>query len=126
MRSLKVEILVLSGVSLLMTFGSIADAAGPAQADFDICNREAYARAASPSAAPATGGDTATNPRTPVSPSAAPATETPATPSAAPTTGTGAGASSASDDLSRGMTAAGEADPAFRHAYIECMKRRGF
>jgi hypothetical protein len=158
MRSLKVEILVLSGVSLLMTFGSIADAAGPAQADFDICNREAYARAASPSAAPATGGDTPTNPRTPVSPSAAPATgtpatpspastpradtatkpgtpvspsaapatETPATPSAAPTTGTGAGASSASDDLSRGMTAAGEADPAFRHAYIECMKRRGF
>jgi len=85
MRSLKVEILVLSGV-ILLTFASIADAAGPAQADFHICNREAHSQAASPSAAPAT--------------------STPATPS--------------------GMAAAGQADPAFRHAYIECMKRRGF
>ena len=68
MRSLMVEILVLSGVSLL-TFATIADAAAPAPADFDICNREAHARAASPSAAPATGGDTATKPGTPVSPS---------------------------------------------------------
>ena len=106
MRSLMVEILLLSGVSLL-TFGTIADAAGPAPADFDICNREAHARAASPSAAPATGADPATKPGTPVSPSAA-------------------GASSASDDLSRGMAAAGQADPAFKHAYMECMKRRGF
>ena len=104
MRSLMVEILVLSGVSLL-TFATIADAAAPAPADFDICNREAHARAASPSAAPATGGDTATKPGTPVSPSAA---------------------SSASDDLSHGMAAAGHADPAFKHAYMECMKRRGF
>ena len=86
MRSLMVEILFVSGVSLL-TFGTIADAAAPASADFDICNREAHARAASPSAA---------------------------------------GASSASDDVSRGMAAAGQADPAFKHAYIECMKRRGF
>ena len=170
MRSLMIEILVLFGMSLL-TFGSIADAAGPAQADFDICNAEAHTRAASPSAAPATGGDTATKPGTPVSPSAAAATETastpspspapgadtgsksgtpvspsaapvtqpPATPSPAPTTGTGAGTGagritdstspgtpSASDDLSRGMAAAGQADPAFRHAYVACMKRRGF
>jgi len=87
MRSLMVEILVLSGVSLL-TFATIADAAAPAPADFDICNREAHARAASPSAAPATGGDTATKPGTPVSPSAAPATETPSTPS--PSTAPGA------------------------------------
>src|SRR5438874_370435 len=141
MRSLTVEILeilLLSGVSLL-TFGTIADAAGPAPADFDICNREAHARAASPSAAPATGGDPATKPGTPVSPSAAPATETPSTPSPSPAPGadtgakpgtpvspSAAGASSASDDVSRGMAAAGQADPAFKHAYIECMKRRGF
>src|SRR6267143_1847885 len=123
MRSLMVEILLLSGVSLL-TCGGIADAAGPAPADFDICNREAHAQAASPSAAPATGGDPATKPGTPVSPSAAPAPGadtgtrpgTPVSPSAA-------GASSASDDLSRGMAAAGQADPAFKHAYVECMKR---
>ena len=142
MRSLTVEILeilLLSGVSLL-TFGTIADAAGPAPADFDICNREAHARAASPSAAPATGADpAATKPGTPVSPSAAPATETPSTPSPSPAPGadtgakpgtpvspSAAGASSASDDVSRGMAAAGQADPAFKHAYIECMKRRGF
>jgi len=24
------------------------------------------------------------------------------------------------------MAAAGQADPAFKHAYMECMKRRGF
>src|SRR6266404_4511432 len=136
MRSLMIEILVLFGMSLL-TFGSIADAAGPAQADFDICNAEAHTRAASPSAAPATGGDTATKPGTPVTPSAAAATETASTPSPSPAAGADTGAkpgtpvspsaaSSASDDLSRGMAAAGHADPAFKHAYMECMKRRGF
>jgi hypothetical protein len=153
MRNLRVETLVLAGASLLI-FGSVADAARPAQADFDACNREAQARAASPSAAPATGGDTASKPGTPVSPSAAPATETPQTPSptsttrgdsdtkpgtpvspsAAPSTETPqapspsgvSGASPASDDLSRGMAAAGQSDPAFRQAYMECMKQRGF
>src|SRR5438309_4777755 len=136
MRSLMVEILVLFGMSLL-TFVSIADAAGPAQADFDICNAEAHTQAASPSAAPATGGDTATKPGTPVSPSAAAATETASTPSPSPAPGADTGsksgtpvspsaASSASDDLSRVMAAAGHADPAFKHAYMECMKRRGF
>src|SRR5438445_2726287 len=123
MRSLMIEILVLFGMSLL-TFVSIADAAGPAQADFDICNAEAHTQAASPSAAPATGGDTATKPGTPVSPSAAAATETASTPSPSPAPGadtgsksgtpvspSAAGASSASDDVSRGMAAAGQADP---------------
>jgi hypothetical protein len=57
MRRFTGEILVISGVSLL-AFGSIADAAGPAQADFNVCNREAHAQAASPSATPATGGGT--------------------------------------------------------------------
>src|SRR5437868_13090986 len=134
MRSLMVEILVLSGVSLL-TFGTIADAAGPAPADFDICNREAHARAASPSAAPATGGDPATKPGTPVSPSAAPATETPSTPSPSPAPGADTGtrpgtpvspsaASTAYDDVSRGMAAAGQAVPAFKDTYGECRKRR--
>ena len=151
MRSWNVEILILFGASLLI-FASIADAAGPAQADFDICNKEAHTQAASPSAAPATGGDTATKPGTPVSPSAAPATETPSTPSpvgadtgtkpgtpvspsaaptsqapATPSPATAAAPSSgSSDDSSRGMAAAGQSDPAFRQAYIECMKRRGF
>ena len=143
MRSLMVEIVALSGVSLL-TLASMANAAGPAQADFDNCNREAHGQAASPSAAPATGGDTPKS-GTPVSPSAAPTTEPSSTPSPSGASGVDAGTrpgtpvspsaaaqtpspggSAASDELSRGMAPAGHSDPAFRHAYVECMKRRGF
>jgi hypothetical protein len=90
MRRFTGEILVISGVSLL-ALASIANAAGPVQADFDVCNREAHARAASPSAAPATGGDTAAKLGSPVSPSAAPATKTPVSPSPIPTPGADAG-----------------------------------
>jgi hypothetical protein len=143
MRSLPIEIIVRSGLSLL-TLASVAQAAEPGQADFDSCNKEAYTQAASPSAAPAAGVDV-TKPGTPVSPSAAPTTETPSTPS--PSAPAGAdratrpgtpvapsaetrtpvpGASTLPEDLSRGMAAAGQADPAFRRAYVECMKRRGF
>jgi hypothetical protein len=145
--------LTISGVSLL-AFASLAQAAEPKQADFDVCNREAQARAGSPSPAP-TEREGASKPGTPVSPSAAPATKspspppmsgdagtrrgTPVSPSAAPTdapktppppstTGTPSGTSSAStsDRLSHGMAAAGQSDPAFKRAYIDCMKRRGF
>jgi hypothetical protein len=79
MRSLPIEIIVRSGLSLL-TLASVAQAAEPGQADFDSCNKEAYTQAASPSAAPAAGVDV-TKPGTPVSPRAAPTTETPSTPS---------------------------------------------
>ena len=144
MRRLTVQILVLFGLSFL-TLASVTNAAGPGQADFDICNQQAQTQAASPSAAPAAGGAVTAKPGTPVSPSAAPATETPSTPS--PSAASGAdpgtkpgtpvspsaetqtpapGASTASDDLSRGMAASGQADPGFRYAYIECMKKRGF
>jgi hypothetical protein len=142
MRSLTVEIIALSGLGLL-TLSGVADAAEPGQADFDVCNKEAYTRAASPSAAPAAGGDVTAKPGTPVSPSAPPTTEPPTSPSApagadpgtrpgtpvSPSAETSApvpGASTAPGALSRGMAAAGQADPAFRHAYLECMKRRGF
>jgi hypothetical protein len=95
MRRFADEILVFSGVSLL-ALASIADAAGPTQADFDVCNREAHARAASPSAAPAMKTPPVTpspapTPRAdadikpgggPVSPSAAPAMKAPVTPPA--------------------------------------------
>jgi hypothetical protein len=142
MRNLPIEIIILSGLSLL-TFASVADAAGPAQADFDSCNKEAYNRAASPSAAPAPGGDVPKS-GTPVSPSAAPTTGAPSTPSTSAPAGadratrpgtpvapsaeprTSAPSVSTPDDRSRGMAAAGQADPAFRRAYVECMKRRGF
>jgi hypothetical protein len=146
--------LTIFGVSLL-AFAGLAEAAEPKQADFDVCNREAQARAGSPSAAPATEREGASKPGTPVSPSAAPATKspsppptsgdtgtrpgTPVSPSAAPTdapktppppstTGTPSGTSSAStsDHLSGGMAAAGESDAAFKRAYMDCMKRRGF
>ncbi len=92
MRRFTDEIVVISGVSLL-ALGSIANAAGPTQADFDVCNREAHARAANPSAAPAmktpVTPSPAPTPRVdadikagggPVSPSAAPAMKTPETP----------------------------------------------
>jgi hypothetical protein len=130
--------LVISGASLLAV-GSVAQAAGPAAADVEVCNREAYARTASPSATPPTDRDTATKPGTPVSPSAAPATKTPVTPppagttrsdtdpepgtpvsrsaapmAEAPMTPSPAGASPSSDDTSRGMAATGQSDPAFR------------
>jgi hypothetical protein len=94
MRRFTVEILVISGVSLL-ALASIADAAGPTQADFDFCNREAHARAASPSAAPGMKSPATPSPAPtprvdadiksgggPVSPSAAPAMKTPETPPA--------------------------------------------
>ncbi len=97
---------------------------------------------ATPSPAPTPRADTGTKPGTPVSPSSAPAMETPATPSPAATTGApstgnptggrvtdstqpGVPAAAASDEV-RGMAAAGQTDPAFRHAYMECMKGRGF
>jgi hypothetical protein len=136
MRNLPIEIIVLSALSLL-TLASVAQAAGPGQADFDSCNKEAY------TAAPA--ADDLTKPGTPVSPSAAPKTATPLTPSTSAPAGAdratrpgtpvapsaetrtpAPGASTPPEDLSRGMAAAGHADPAFRRAYVECMKRRGF
>src|SRR5438876_169586 len=83
MRGFTGAILIISGVSLL-GFGNLADAAGPTQADFDFCNREAHAQATSPSTTSA-GGDTPAKPGTPVSPSAAPAAQTPVTPSQAAT-----------------------------------------
>lgn len=132
MRRFTGEILVISGASLLL-FGSMADAAGPTQADFDVCNREAHAQAASPSATPATGGDTAPKPGTPVSPSSAPTMKTPVTPSPAPTprddTATKPGtpvSPSAAPAAEAPVTPPGTDDPAFRHVYMECMKRRGF
>jgi hypothetical protein len=146
--------LMILGVSLVACAG-LVEAAEPTQADFDACNREAQARASSPSAAPATEREGATKPGTPVSPSASPTTKspsppptsgdtatkpgTPVSPSAAPTdapktppppstTGRPSGTSSAStsDQLSRGMAAAGQSDPAFKRAYMDCMKGRGF
>ena len=75
-----------------------------------------------PSPAPTPGADTGTKPGTPVSPSAAPATEQPAVP---PATAGASGPSSAADDV-RGMAAAGQTDPVFRRAFMECMKGRGF
>jgi hypothetical protein len=90
MRRFTNEILV-AGVSLL-ALGSIADAAGPTQADFDACNTKAHAQAASPSAAPVMTTPVTPSPAPtrrgdadiepgggPVSPSAAP-TKTPVTP----------------------------------------------
>jgi hypothetical protein len=135
-------IVMMLGVGLL-AFTGRAEAAEPTRADFDACNREAQARTGSPSAAPSTERDTTAKPGTPVSPSAAPETKTPSpppsggsatkpgtpvSPSAAPSTDAPKTPPppSTSDRLSRGMGQAGQTDPAFKQAYVDCMKRRGF
>jgi hypothetical protein len=130
MRRFTDEILFIFGVSLL-ALASISDAAGPTQADFDVCNREAHARAASPSAAPAMkpgggpvspsaapevktpvtpatpGGEAVVTPGTPVNPSAAPAMKSPATPG--PATRPGAQSSAAAPQAAPSPQTAGEA-----------------
>jgi hypothetical protein len=129
---------IVFGISMLSLLASanIVDAAEPAQADFDACNKDAAAKTENPSAAPRTGEAGTAKSGTPVSPSTAPSSPAPVTPSPAPKGRTDAGpgtpvspskaTTSSPSDVSRGMAAAGQSDPAFRLAYTECMGRRGF
>ena len=146
----RISALIVLVASVFLVSSTAALAADPTQADFDTCNRMAQSKTSDPSASPkdnagatpATRADTAAKPGSPVSASAAPASKTPVTPSptattGAPSTGSSTGgritdstqpgvpAAAASDDV-RGIAAAGQTDPAFRHAYMECMKGRGF
>ena len=89
----RISALIALVISVFLVSSTAALAADPTQADFDTCNRVAQSKTSNPSASPkenagatpATGADTATKPGSPVSPSAAPASQTPVTPSPAPT-----------------------------------------
>lgn len=133
---------VLLGLGVVV----LAPAAGQAQAqlDFDVCNQQATAQAASPSASPAPepaeiragsmtspGGGIEANRRPNASGRMSVSAGSPGT--AAGTTagglsGTATGRARAGDAEVplRGMAAAGVSDEAYRRAYRECMKARGF
>ncbi len=97
----------------------------PTQADFDACNKDATAKASSPSAAakPRT-GPMITGPGTPAtgSPSGAAAS----TPSGKDMRITGSDVPGAREAGLSGMAAAGQSDVAYQQAYRDCMKARGF
>ena len=131
-----------------LSLATAAVAASPSQADFDACNRAAqFANDASGSASPsmrATGPAITSPSGTPdstsgVKPGGSAAktgpmiTGTGRSPEAAGGVGAGTGAISrdpastpAPDDRTRGMSGSGQTDPAFRTAYQNCMKQRGF
>jgi hypothetical protein len=119
----------------------VAPAAGAAQtqADFDTCNEQAKVMAATPSASPsASGGSTMTSPGNPDANRQPNATGRISGSAGSPGTGagtTGIGATAAggaggpaygSEVQLRGMASAGAGDDAYRQAYRDCMKARGF
>ena len=130
---------------------ALASAAEPTQADFDACNGVAQAGGSNPSASPQAGGVTGPSITTPggtpdstagVQPGGAKDKTGPMItgsgrePGSTGGVGGGTGAvakdstegtpAGASNAQLRGMSDQGAKDPAFKTAYQECMKRRGF
>lgn len=128
-----------------------ASAAEPTQSDFDACNRAAQASAGSPSASPkpsgATGPSITTPSGTPDTTQGVQAggtggktgpmiTGTGRTPGSVGGVSEGTGAlardsaagapTGGADGQVRGMADDGKTNPAFKTAYQECMKQRGF
>ena len=130
---------------------ALASAAEPTQADFDACNGVAQAGGSNPSASPQAGGATGPSITTPggtpdstagVQPGGAKDKTGPMItgsgrePGSTGGVGGGTGAvakdstdgtpAGASNAQVRGMSDQGAKDPAFKTAFQECMKRRGF
>ena len=130
---------------------TLASAAEPTQADFDVCNRMAQAAGPSPSASPQAGGATGPSITTPSGtpdstggvqqgggtgktgpmitgsgrdPSSTGGVREGTGAVTKDSTG-GAPAGAASDPL-RGMAEQGMKDPAYKTVYQDCMKQRGF
>jgi hypothetical protein len=119
-------------VAGLLGIQGAALAGNPTQADFDACNQEALRMHSSSGAitsTPSTGGPSQTGPTV----------EGRGTPSATTSTGQGSGANvagSAGSDVRtthepsatslQGIDPARHSDEAYRQAYSDCMKRRGF
>jgi len=135
----------------LLAVAALASAAQPAQADFDACNRAAQAAGPSPSASPQAGGATGPSITTPggtpdttsgvqqggggskTGPMITGSGREPGSPGAVGAgTGavtkdsTGGTAAGASNGQLTGMADQGTKDPAYKTAYQDCMKRRGF
>ena len=135
----------------MFAVATLASAAEPTQADFDACNRVAQAGGSSPSASPQAGGATGPSITTPagtpdttggVQPGGAKGKTGPMITGSGrepgSTGGVGAGTGAVAKDSTdgtpadgsnaqlRGMSDQGAKDPAFKTAYQECMKRRGF
>jgi len=135
----------------MFAVSGLASAAEPTQADFDACNRVAQAGGSSPSASPQAGGATGPSITTPggtpdstggVQPGGATGKTGPMItgsgrePGSTGGVGGGTGAvakdstdgtpAGASNAQVRGMSDQGAKDPAFKTAFQECMKRRGF
>jgi hypothetical protein len=133
------------------TVAALASAAQPTQADFDACNQAAQASGSNPSASPQAGGATGPSITTPggtpdstggVQPGGTQGKTGPMItgsgrePGSTGGVGGGTGAvakdstdgtpAGASDAQLRGMSEQAAKDPAFKTAYQECMKRRGF
>jgi len=116
---------------------ALASAAEPTQADFDACNGVAQAGGSNPSASPQAGGATGPSITTP---GGTPDSTAGVQPGGAKgsTGGVGGGTGAVAKDSTdgtpagasnaqlRGMSDQGAKDPAFKTAYQECMKRRGF
>jgi len=140
MKTLRIVALVAAGTFAL---AAPAFAAEPTQADFDACNRMAQAAGGSPSASPQAGGATGPSITTPagtpdstsgVQPGGA-AGKTgpmitgsgrePGSPGGV-REGTGAVSKDSSSARLSGMSERGTADTAYKTAYQDCMKQRGF
>jgi hypothetical protein len=131
-----VTVSVMAG--FVLGLAGTAPAANPTQSDFEACNRAAQA-ASGPSAAPSSSG---TGPSI-TTPSGTPDTTSGVQPGGAGKTGPmitgsgrtpgsaggvaeGTGALSKDDGAVRGMSPEGMKDPAFKAAFTDCMKQRGF
>jgi hypothetical protein len=136
---MKTLVTVSMAAALVLALAGMAPAAEPTQSDFDACNRAAQA-ASSPSAAPSTGktGPSITTPSgTPdttggVQPGGTASKTGPMITGSGRTPGStggvaeGTGALSKDDAGVRGMSPEGMKDPAFKAAFQNCMKQRGF
>jgi len=142
MKTLLALAVIVSSLAVV----ALASAAQPTQADFDACNATARAAGANPSASPQTGGATGPSVTTPsgtpdstsgvrqgggagkTGPMITGSGRQPGS-TGGVREGTGAVTSDAtgtrSDQLS-GMSEQGLNDPAYKSAYQDCMKRRGF
>jgi len=143
MKTLLTVAVIVSSLAV----AALASAAQPTQADFDACNRAAHAVGSNPSASPQAGGATGPSITTP--------SATPDSTSGVQQGGgggktgpmiTGSGRESGSpggvregtgavakesmagtpSDQLPGMSAQRTKDPAYKTAYQDCMKRRGF
>jgi hypothetical protein len=135
----------------MVALATLASAAQPSQADFDACNRAAQTAGSNPSASPQAGsatGPSITSPAgTPDStsgvqqgggagktgPMVTGSGREPGSPGgvregtgAVAKDSTGGAAAGAANDQLRGMADQGSKDPAYKTAYQDCMKQRGF